>query len=77
MAYCSFFDLSSTVAKALLGKKISGDVRNLSDSRKIAVPKGEKDLKHDRRMFKDHHSALFRNLTFCTKLAFFCIRPPF
>ena len=75
-----FFDLFSVPVNnhcyGVAREKFTGDVRNLSDSRKIAVPKGKKDLKHDRRMFKDHNSALVKTLTFCTKLAFFCIRPP-
>ena len=45
----------------------------LSNFLKIAVPKGKGHLKYDRRTFKDHDFALFKNRTFCTKIAFFFV----
>lgn len=48
-----------------------GDVRNLFDLWKIVVLKGKKDLKYDRRMFKDYNFVFFKNLIFCIKFEFF------
>ena len=64
--------LDSTVA-AVVGTRPRAKPLPMTTTRKSVHGS---PLKHDRIMFKDHHSALFRNLTFCTKLAFFCIRPP-